>query len=143
MKVSRRQFSSSLAGLFGGLVLFKGASASTVSPAAKKFNEHSYQSSPRGAGGTCSMRGKVASTPKLKHYLKKDGSSGCRMFFCMTAGATESIPCVVWGKLAYDLSYKMQIQKGTNLIVRGEPTNEGGHGFVTVTDVEQINGRLI
>lgn len=127
MNVSRRQFGSSLGALFGGLFLFRGASASTGSPAAEITEGRQYQQRCLDEKSPISeyiMRGTVASTPKLKHYWKSDGKSGYRMFFRFKAGVTDPTPCVVWGRLAYDLHHKMQIREGMPLMVAGTPMVE-------------------
>jgi len=127
MNVSRRQFGSAMAGLFGGLVLFRGASAATGSPAAKMPEGRQYRQrwvDEKSSVGGYVMRGTVASTPRLKHYWKSDGSSGYRMFFRFAAGVTEPTSCVVWGRLAYDLHHKAQIREGMPLLVAGTPMAE-------------------
>lgn len=121
MNVSRRQFGSTIAGFFGGLFFFKGLSASAVSSAAEISNGEIAKPP---LHSQYVMRGTVDSDPKLKHYLKADGSNGCRMFFRLKSGATEPTSCVVWGKLASDLHHKMQIRQGMPLLVSGTPMVE-------------------
>ncbi len=143
MNVSRRQFGASLAGLFGGLFFFRRASASTVSPAAEKFNEHRHETLiPR--TGPYLMRGTVADEPTFKVFVAEVGRGpGCRLFFRMKTGDFEPTACMAWGQLAHDLHHKMRIKEGTKLVVRGEPVDNGRFVYITLTDAEKINGSTI
>lgn len=146
MNVSRRQFGTSLAGLFGGLFFFRGVSAATGSPAAEKFNEHNHETmEPSGlslAMNTVMLSGRVTSPPSLKHYNTKDRGDGYRLFFTLRCDK-KYIPVVVWGQKALDCH--KQIHHGSLLRMSGslisDKTRTGQDFYHVVLNQVEVTGR--
>ncbi len=133
MNVSRRQFGTSLGALFGGLFLFRGASAATGSPAAEipedllKNLAQSHEKLDPLINGYF-LRGTIADDPRFSTYIKSDGHIGYQVYFSFQSGtsafsnpAGEAFDSIVaWDQQALELR-GLPISKGTRLFIKGTP----------------------